>query len=63
MWGQNPVYVFYTDYKKSYPLAFYQYENVDDENYLETKYKFTRDILAELDQKVGVSAVIYLFGS
>jgi len=61
VWGQNLVYAFYTDDKTAYPLAVRQYENRDDEDEDETKYKLAREIITELEEEVGVPADTYLF--
>jgi SRSO17 transposase len=61
VWGQNLVYAFYTDDKTAYPLTFRQYENRDDEDEDETKYKLAREIITELEEEVGVPADTYLF--
>jgi SRSO17 transposase len=61
VWGQNLVYAFYTDDKTAYPLTVRQYENRDDEDEDETKYKLAREIITELEEEVGVPADTYLF--
>ena len=61
VWGQNLVYAFYADDKTAYPLTFRQYENQDNEDEDETKYRLAREIITELEEEVGVPADTYLF--
>ena len=66
VWGQNLVYSFYTYDKTSYPLAFHQYEETDDEdqdNEDETKYNLSREVITELEEEVGIRWYTYLFDS
>jgi SRSO17 transposase len=57
VWGQNIVYAFYADEKTAYPLAFRLYEDGD------SKLDLAREIIAELEEEVGVPAGTYLFDS
>ena len=59
VWGQNLVYAFYADEKTAYPLAFRLYDDDDDR----TKYDLAREIIAELEDEIGVPADTYLMDS
>ena len=66
VWGQDLVYAFYTDHKTSYPLAFRRVEGDDAENQEDeekTKYDLARELIAELEEEVGVPVGTYLFDS